>query len=144
MSIYSEVKCIYGSVPFSLRHRKGLPLVVCRQETCHGNYPVVMRSLAGLAGLLCIFHFSLSLSFSLTGDNQHHWGLSLPPQHRETLELESHHPRERGHRKLPQLRQLRQLSVSDNIQVLKQKLLRALILQRQRQLNQVTSLQNLG
>merc|ERR1712110_890677 len=51
---------------------------------------------------------------------------------------------ERGHWKLRQLRQLRQFSVSDNIQVLKQKLLRALILQRQRQLNQVTSLQNLG
>ena len=41
----------------------------------------------------------------------------------------------RGHRKRGQLRQLRQLSVSDNIQVLKQKLLRALILQQQRQVD---------
>ena len=51
------------------------------------NYPVVMRSLAGLAGLLCISQFCLSLS--LTFDNHHHhhhWGLAVPPHTSHTLE----------------------------------------------------------
>ena len=76
---------------------------------------------------------SLNLSVRCVGQLGHHRcksGRFVMRQRLYTVCLQL-----RGHRKRGQLRQLRQLSVSDNIQVLKQKLLRALILQQQRQVD---------